>query len=333
MPSTLEIRHIAKKYNQQSILHDLNFSVDSGEIFGLLGESGSGKSTLLRIAAGLIDPDEGQVWLDGKPLLLASDQLIPGHADIKIVHQDYHLSAPLTVRENINYALRYYEKAYRDERVDELIQLCHLEAVAYHPVKQLSGGEKQRTAIAKALAEEARVLLLDEPFAHLDLPNRRRLMQTVRDLATESNLACIFVTHEATDALALSHRMGILRQGHLLQSGRPQSIYNQPIDDYVASLTGEINLIEKFFFERYFTEMIPKIVFGRQVMIRPEQFTIEEQQKPQTIEAKVIKSIFEGSRYRIYFEVENVVLLAYHRHFFPERQSIFISTNLLYISS
>jgi len=145
MYSLLELRHLSKNYPPQSVLSDIQLELQTGEILGLLGESGSGKSTLLRLAAGLIDPDEGEIWLNGEKLRLASDQLIPGHPDIKIVHQDYNLSLPISVRENIAYALRYYQKAYRDERVDELIELCHLETVADKPAKSLSGGEKQRT--------------------------------------------------------------------------------------------------------------------------------------------------------------------------------------------
>lgn len=252
MQSLLELRDISKKYNQQSVLQQVSFNVNAGEVFGLLGESGSGKSTLLRIAAGLIDPNEGEVWLDNQKLRLASDQLIPSHPDIKIVHQDYNLSAPLTVHENIAYALRYYEKAYRDARVNELIELCHLQCVASHTAKSLSGGEKQRTAIARALAEEAKVLLLDEPFAHLDFPNRRRLTQTIRELAEQTNTACIFVTHDATDALSLSQQMGILKEGQLLQIGTPEEVYQQPVNLYVAELTGEVNVMDKVFFEEYF---------------------------------------------------------------------------------
>ncbi|MEZ4903739.1 MAG: ABC transporter ATP-binding protein [Spirosomataceae bacterium] len=325
----LSLHRIAKKYQQQRVLNDVSLSVNIGEIVGLLGESGSGKSTLLRIAAGLIDADEGEVRLDNQPLPLASDQLIPGHPDIKIVHQEYQLSLPLTVRENINYALRYYEKAYRDERVEELIQLCRLQEVINRPAKLLSGGEKQRTAIARALAEEARVLLLDEPFAHLDFPNRRRLTQTVRELAEQTGVACIFVTHDATDALSLSHQMGILRHGQLLQTGTPQAIYQQPANQYVATLTGEVNLIEISTFGRLFGGITGKNAFENVVMIRPENFLIHQKQQLYTHKAKVIESVFEGSRYRVYLEIESELIMAYYPHFLPKHQIVFVGVSNL----
>lgn len=313
MQSLLELRDISKKYNQQSVLKHVSFNVNAGEVFGLLGESGSGKSTLLRIAAGLIDADEGEIWLDNQKLRLASDQLIPGHPDIKIVHQDYNLSAPLTVRENIAYALRYYEKAYRDERVDELIQLCHLETVVNHPAKQLSGGEKQRTAIARALAEEARVLLLDEPFAHLDLLNRRRLTQTIRELAEQTGTACIFVTHDATDALSLSHRMGVLREGQLLQIGTPEEVYQQPINIYVAEITGEVNLFEPDFF-----------LLNGQIVVRPEAFIIHLQPTEKATKAIVKRVVFEGSRYLVYVQLAQQLIKIYHQTYLPLETTVFV---------
>lgn len=313
MQSLLELRDISKKYNHQSVLKHVSFNVNAGEVFGLLGESGSGKSTLLRIAAGLIDADEGEIWLDNQKLRLASDQLIPGHPDIKIVHQDYNLSALLTVRENIAYALRYYEKAYRDERVDEFIQLCHLETVVNHPAKQLSGGEKQRTAIARALAEEARVLLLDEPFAHLDLLNRRRLTQTIRELAEQTGTACIFVTHDATDALSLSHRMGVLREGQLLQIGTPEEVYQQPINIYVAEITGEVNLFEPDFF-----------LLNGQIVVRPEAFIIHLQPTEKATKAIVKRVVFEGSRYLVYVQLAQQLIKIYHQTYLPLETTVFV---------
>lgn len=322
MQSLLELRDISKKYNQQSVLHHVSFNVNAGEVFGLLGESGSGKSTLLRIAAGLIDADEGDVWLDNQKLRLASDQLIPGHPDIKIVHQDYHLSAPLTVRENISYALRYYEKAYRDERVDELIQLCHLETVVNHPAKQLSGGEKQRTAIARALAEEARVLLLDEPFAHLDLLNRRRLTQTIRELAEQTGTACIFVTHDATDALSLSHQMGILREGQLLQTGTPETIYRQPVNIYAAEITGEVNLFEPDFFSLHFDPDC--LLLNNRIVVRPEAFSLYLQPSEKAIEAIVKRVVFEGSRYLIFLQLAHQLIKVYNPEPLPLDSTVFV---------
>lgn len=320
--SFFQLHSVSKIYHSQWVVKDISFALAKGEIFGLLGESGSGKSTLLRIAAGLLDADEGHVSLQGQPLRPASDQLIPGHPDIKIVHQDYNLSAPLSVRENINYALRYYEKAYRDERVDELLQLCQLEAVAEHPAKSLSGGEKQRTAIARALAEEAKVLLLDEPFAHLDLPNRHRLTDTIRELAEQTGIACIFVTHDANDALSLSSRMGILHHGNLIQIGTPESIYHFPADAYAAELTGEVNILNVDFFKNP-VGSYSTLPDGR-IAVRPEKCILSASPTIYGVEAVVKRIVFEGSHYKFYLQAGAQLLKVYHHEVLPLEKSVFV---------
>lgn len=320
--SFFQLHSVSKIYHSQWVVKDISFALSKGEIFGLLGESGSGKSTLLRMAAGLLDTDEGYISLQGQVLRPASDQLIPGHPDIKIVHQDYNLSAPLTVRENINYALRYYEKAYRDERVDELLQLCQLESVAEHPAKSLSGGEKQRTAIARALAEEAKVLLLDEPFAHLDLPNRHRLTGTIRELAEQTGIACIFVTHDANDALSLSTRMGILHHGNLIQLGTPESIYRFPADAYTAELTGEINLLNADFFKNPVGSY--SILPDGRLAVRPEKCILSPSPTIYGIEAIVKRVVFEGSHYKFYLQAGMQLLKVYHHEVLPLEKSVFV---------
>lgn len=307
-----ELRGVSKSYqNGPPTVEQFSLSLQPGEIFGLLGESGAGKSTLLQLAANLINPDEGEVWLEGEKLPLPSDLLIPGHTDIKIVHQDYQLSPVLSVRENIRYVLRYYEKSYRDARIEELLDLCQLQEVAEQPAKLLSGGEKQRTAIARVLAEDARVLLLDEPFANLDLPNNRRLLETIRQAIAQSGAACIFVTHHASDALGLAHRLGILRNGRLLQVGTPEEVYQYPQNAYVAQLCGEVNLLPADWVKQHFGQGKGHVLGDGQVLIRPEQFGVFTQATLDSIEGVIVWSIFEGSRYRIGLKVEEFILQVY----------------------
>jgi len=320
-----ELREVSKSYqNDQPALEQLSLSLQAGEIFGLLGESGAGKSTLLQLAANLINPDQGELWLDGEKLPRPSDLLIPGHPDIKIVHQDHQLSPVLSVRENIRYVLRYYEKGFRDTRIEELLDLCQLREVAEYPTKLLSGGEKQRTAIARALAEEARVLLLDEPFANLDLPNNRRLLETIRRSVAETDAVCIFVTHHASDALGLSHRMGVLRNGRLLQVGTPQELYQSPLNTYVAQICGEANFLPQDWVLQHFGQGKGHILADGQVMIRPEELAIFTQAVPNALEAVVIWRIFEGSRYRIGVKVEELTLQVYSREQVEPSQTIFL---------
>ena len=321
-----ELRHISKAYQQdQPVVDQLSLNLQAGEIFGLLGESGAGKSTLLQLAANLINPDAGEVWLEGEKLPMPSGLLIPGHPDIKIVHQDYQLSANLSVRENIRYALRYYEKNYRDVRIEELLELCQLQEVAERPTKLLSGGEKQRTAIARALAEEARILLLDEPFANLDLPNNRRLAETIRNSVAQTGAACIFVTHHATDALGLSQRMGILQAGRLVQVGTPEEIYQRPFNAYVATLSGEVNILPKKWVAQKLGKGLGHSLPEGQVLIRPEKFAIHTEVVQASLAAKGLWSVFEGSRYRVGFELEGKNLLGYSSKSIEAGQYVFLS--------
>jgi iron(III) transport system ATP-binding protein len=298
-----QLQNITKTFDK-TVLQNVTLTVNRGEIFGLLGESGSGKSTLLRIAAGLIDADSGQILLKNKAITPAYDKLIPGHADIKIVHQDHELFVQLTVRENINYALRFYEKQHQQARTQELIELCHLEEVAAKPAKLLSGGEKQRTAIAKAIAEKPKVLLLDEPFAHLDLLNRNRLSQSIQRLVAQSGLACIFVTHDAPNALALSDRMGVLRDGILLQTDTPENVYRSPSDAYIAELTGEVNVLKAIWVNKTFGVSPPTLFSDKTVAIRPENITIGQQPSHGSVEATVRQVVFGGSHYKIQVQID-----------------------------
>lgn len=241
----LNVQGINKSYNGREVLSKITFELKSGEWLGVIGESGSGKSTLLRILGRFSDADTGKVYFKGERLKPVADQLIPGFDQIKLIHQEFELFPNQTVYENIAYALRFYDPEYKVIRVEELLQLTGLEKVMNQRAKVLSGGEKQRTAIAQALAELPQVLLLDEPFAHLDNANRYKLTQSIERIRKKERMACLLVTHEASDALAWSDRVMILRKGEIVQVGTPQEVYQNPVDDYVAELTGAVNWLEE----------------------------------------------------------------------------------------
>lgn len=214
---------------------------------GLVGASGSGKSTLLNLLAGLADADVGEVRLDGERVPGPAEVLVAGHPAIRLVHQEYQLMPNVSVRQNIAYAIRFYEKSYQEFRVNELLRICRLESVQDRTPKQISGGEKQRVAIARAVAEKPRVLLFDEPFAHLDLPNRMVVRSMLLDLVRhdpERKTACLFVTHDATDALSIADELGVMYNGQIIQNGPPQTLYRHPKTAYVARMTGPVNIIK-----------------------------------------------------------------------------------------
>lgn len=246
MSTLLEVKQLSKQYESSdaAAVHDVSFCLQEGEVMSLTGESGSGKTTLLQLVAGLMEPDIGEVWLDGEKVKGPSARLVPGHPDIKIVFQHYNLSPNITVRENIAHILRAYVKDYREERTEELIQLCKLGQLADNYPRELSGGEKQRVALARALAEEPRLLLMDEPFSNLDPSLKKHLKDELTDILESMQISAIVVTHDPQDALSMATKVAVMQGGKLLQLDSPDVIYRQPVNPYVAQLFGTCNFLE-----------------------------------------------------------------------------------------
>jgi ABC-type Fe3+/spermidine/putrescine transport system ATPase subunit len=274
----LKVQDVTKSFNGREVLSGLSFDLKDGEWLGILGESGSGKSTLLKILGRFLDADSGKVYLKGKKLPDVADQLIPGMDEIKLIHQEFELFPNQTTYENVAYALRFYDPVYKAGRVTELLQLTGLEKVMDQRAKILSGGEKQRTAIARALAETPQVLLLDEPFAHLDNANRYKLTRSIERIRKEEHMACLLVTHEASEALAWSDRLIILKKGEIVQVGTPREVYENPRDAYVAELTGTVNWLEE----------------GK-AFIRPEKLKVTPHAEKSKWVGKVSTKRFRGS--------------------------------------
>ncbi|WP_044199351.1 ABC transporter ATP-binding protein [Dyadobacter tibetensis] len=296
--SLMQVENIHLSLDNRPVLVDLSLTLNTGEWLGILGESGSGKSTLLRLMARLIDADQGEVRFEGEVLTPVKNELIPGHPAIKLIHQEYALFPNQTVTENIGYSLRFYEPEYRAQRVEELLQLSGLQQVQNKKSKRLSGGEKQRTAIARALAEEPTILLLDEPFAHLDSPNKRILANAIESMRVSTEMGCVFVTHEATDALAWSDRIAVLKAGEIVQLGTPQEVYQNPVSAYVAELTGPVNWIR---------------VDGEQrIFIRPEWVRIAVKQQPELWKGQVASVRFLGAHWLIRCQNEQGAISFYH---------------------
>lgn len=276
---------------------NVSFSLAPGRIMGLVGASGSGKSTLLNMLAGLADVDSGTVSLNGTRVPGPSDVLIAGHPDIRLVHQEYQLMPNVSIRENINYAVRYFEKSYRTYRVDALLKLCRLTAVQDRLPRQVSGGEKQRTAIARAVADVPAVLLLDEPFSHLDLPNRLLVRDLLFELVREQQTACLFVTHDASDALSIADTIGILRDGQLIQLDTPEAVYRRPETAYAAQLTGRVTVLPGTYHSLF---GLPDGTPADQwLCIRPEQVQLTESGIPATVRAV----FFLGSQYELEVDI------------------------------
>ncbi|GGB89907.1 ABC transporter ATP-binding protein [Dyadobacter sediminis] len=311
--SVLKAEAVSKSFGDNLVLSGIDLELHAGEWLGILGESGSGKSTLLRIMGRFLDAEQGNIFFKGNKLKPVGGELIPGHPSIRLIHQEFELFPNQTVEENIAYSLRFYEVQYRKEKVSELIATAGLENVRNQKAKLLSGGEKQRTAIARAIAEQPDVLLLDEPFAHLDNHNRRVLANAIEVMRKKHNMACIFVTHEAADALAWSDRIAVLKDGHMVQAGTPSEIYNNPLNSYVAELTGAINWLAD--------KKDHKACF-----IRPEKLKLTKYKEKSKWQGRVENIRFHGNYWEVRCENETEKLSFYRSRMDLEvGQTIFLT--------
>ena len=238
---SLDVQHLTKRYAGRTIVHDVSFQVDGGELVALLGPSGSGKSTILRIVAGLTSAEMGRVTVEGVDVTA----LPPKARDLGFVFQNYALFEHLTVADNVEFALRVRKVGRHERRLrrDELLEQVGLGGSGSKYPGQLSGGQRQRTALARALAHKPRLLLLDEPFGALDAQIRQDLRQGLRELLKRLGTTAIFVTHDQEEAFAVADRIIVLHRGRLLEQGPPQQLYRSPRTEFVASFVGRANLL------------------------------------------------------------------------------------------
>ena len=306
----LEIKHLHKSFNEIKAVNDISINLEKGKILAILGESGSGKTTLLHLIAALYEPDSGTLTLDDVRITPPSEKLIAGNPDIKLVRQDYGLFPNMSIRENIAYELRYYEEKYRNKRIDKLLKISGLQKVQAHRPRQVSGGEQQRAVIVKAIAEKPKLLLLDEPFSHLDILNKRKLKNEILHIIKQDAVTCIFVTHDVADAYDMADNLAIMRKGKILQIGTPEEVYQKPVNQYIAEITGE--LMNAAFSVKSAKSDLEKFNTKHATLstqfLRPEQIRISEKSD---ITAIVQSIKFGGAYYEVILKLDNSCLKMY----------------------
>jgi sulfate transport system ATP-binding protein len=233
------VRNVSKRFGDFVAVDDVSLEVDGGSLTALLGPSGSGKSTLLRIIAGLEAPDSGEIVLSGED----ATALTPQKRNVGFVFQHYAAFKHMTVRENIAFGLsvRKRPKAHVRERVDELLNLVQLQGFGNRYPSQLSGGQRQRMSLARALAPEPRVLLLDEPFGALDARVRAELREWLIRLHDVVHVTTVFVTHDQEEAMEVADQIAVLNHGRLEQVGPPRELYDEPASEFVMTFVGDAN--------------------------------------------------------------------------------------------
>ena len=239
---SLELKEIKKSFTEgEAVLDNISLEISKGEVITLLGSSGCGKTTTLRIIAGLEQPDAGSVWLDGREVT----GLEPNQRDVNTVFQNYALFPHMNVAENIGYGLKLKKvpKSEIRKKVSRMLELVQLEGYEKRKPSELSGGQKQRVAIARALVNNPKILLLDEPLGALDLQLRRAMQIELKHLQKKLGITFIYITHDQEEAINMSDRIAVMRDGRIEQIGTPDEIYNHPKTSYVATFVGNANIL------------------------------------------------------------------------------------------
>lgn len=237
----LELKGISKSFGTTDVLRDIDLSIERGEFITFLGASGCGKTTTLRIIAGLEMPDKGRVILEGKDVTM----LEPHQRDVNTVFQNYALFPHMNVEANIGYGLRIRKVPKHEikEKVRKMLELVQLSGYEKRMPQELSGGQKQRVAIARSLINSPRLLLLDEPLGALDLKLRRAMQTELKRLQKKLGITFLYITHDQEEAINMSDRIVVMRDGQFEQIGTPDEIYNRPKTSYVADFVGNANII------------------------------------------------------------------------------------------
>jgi multiple sugar transport system ATP-binding protein len=238
--SIVSIQNVSKHYseNSSSGVNSINLSIQKGDFIAIVGESGSGKSTLLKLIYGLLSPDSGQISFKGEHLKGPHEKLIPGHDSMKMLNQDFNLNIYARVYENIESMLSNEDLKAKKEKAQVMMNFLRINHLANKKVVELSGGEQQRVALARAIITEPEVLLLDEPFSQLDALLKTQLRADLKRLNKELGITVILVSHDPVDGLTLSNQLIILKDGILMESGKPDQIYLSPAHIYTGKLLG-----------------------------------------------------------------------------------------------
>lgn len=286
----LEIQGVHKQQQGNTTLHPVSFSVPQGKKLGIAGATGSGKTTLLKIIAGLMQPDGGQVVLEGKRVLGPDEKLLPGHPAIGYLSQHFELRNNYTIGEELDYA-----NGLPQAEADAIYKICDIGHLLERGTNQVSGGEKQRIVTARVLTTRPMLLLLDEPFSNLDAGHRATMKGMIRHLTDLMDLTCIMVSHDPVDTLSWADELVVLQEGRMVQQGTPKAVYFEPVNEYVASLFGAYNLLSPAQAQLF---GVKSEAPGKKLMVRPGSFVVKTTGNGGLM-GKVTEQAFMGSHYEI----------------------------------
>jgi ABC-type sulfate/molybdate transport systems ATPase subunit len=303
----LQVNSISFAYLKEQTITNLSFSLEKGTNLAVIGESGCGKSTLLKLIYGLYDLNEGQIFWNDIEVLGPKFNLIPGMDFMKYLAQDFDLMPFITVAENVGKYLSNIDSEKKWQRVSELLEIVEMNEFANVKAKNLSGGQMQRVAIARVLALEPEVLLLDEPFSHIDNFRKNSLRRRLFAYLKEKGITCIVATHDSTDVLSFADEVLVMQQGVIMEQGTPKEVFNNPKNSYVASLFGDVNEI---------------LINGKVQFVYPHQLEVVE---ASDFKVEVLNSYFRGSHYLIEANYTNGILFFESKQDYPKHAEVFIA--------
>ena len=283
----LKVQVTSFGYQDKTILKNISFQVAPGEHVALMGESGSGKSTLLKIVYGLLHVEDGSIFWGNTEALGPNFNLVPGEPYMKYLAQDFDLMPFISVEENIGQFLSVFERDTHQERIDELLDLIEMKSFAKTKVKYLSGGQQQRVALARVLAQEPEILLLDEPFGHIDNFKRISLRRNLFLYLKKQGITVLTASPDPSDVLPIGERTLILQQGRVIADKNTQDLYKNPPDYYTASLFGQVNQIPMKLLKSY-SEI------ERSILVYPHEFKFSDSSG---LKVEVMNSFFKGTHY------------------------------------
>lgn len=326
---------ISKSFDGEMVLDELNLNIHENEFLTLLGPSGCGKTTTLRILGGFVTPDTGRVVFDGKDII----SIPPNKRQLNTVFQKYALFSHMNIAENIAFGLKIKNKSksYIDDKVKYALKLVNLDGFERRMPDSLSGGQQQRIAIARAIVNEPKVLLLDEPLGALDLKLRQDMQYELIRLKNELGITFIYVTHDQEEALTMSDTIVVMNQGYIQQVGTPEIIYNEPENAFVADFIGDSNIIDAVMIEdRLVSILNAKFAcvdtgFGQNkpvdVVIRPEDVELTTNPDNGTIQGVVTHLIFKGVHYEMEVTANGFEWLVHSTGMFPVGTSVGIKVD------
>ncbi len=298
----LQVKNISFRYKKTEVLKNISFKVEKGEHFSIIGESGSGKSTLLKLLYGTYDLNNGQIFWKDKTILGPKHNLIIGPEYMKYVAQEFDLMPFITVGENIGAFLSNFYPEEKQKRINELLNVVELVAYKNTLVKELSGGQKQRVAIAKALAKQPEIILLDEPFSHIDNFKKQSLRRSLFKYLKEKQITCIVATHDKEDVLSYSDNMIVLHNAKIIANNTPHSLYKNPENKLIASFFGEFSEIEN------------QILYAHQLKVTDKS----------NLKATVKSSYFKGNYYLIEAELNEEIVFFESKYRYDKNKNVFL---------